>query len=188
MRRCITLSFLYLLGAHVFPSPALALTSAYVPNSIVHDCSADAQPALQAWLATVPDGAVIRFPAMSDLCYRLDRSLLFSGRNDLSVEAGMTPAGSRFIPTLRAGVALPDCSGNSNIRVPVVVVKFSMNVDFKFLAIAGTNASPGYYSATYYCQHGISILSSSGSDLSDLTITNPWGDCQYAGTVYPEPV
>jgi hypothetical protein len=55
-----------------------------VPIDITGDCSSDVTERLNAWLAAVPDGSVIEFPRGA--CYRVDGSLLLSGRQHLVIE------------------------------------------------------------------------------------------------------
>ena len=54
-----------------------------VPGSIDATCASDASPALNAWIASQPDGTTLIFPSGS--CYRLegDHGLQLDGRSDL---------------------------------------------------------------------------------------------------------
>lgn len=54
-----------------------------VPRSIVSDCSRPADPELNAWLATVPDGVTVNFRART--CYAQEQPLLLKKRKGLVI-------------------------------------------------------------------------------------------------------
>ena len=100
MKRLLTLAgVLVLLGVGTAGTARADLgTVLTVPNTIPSGCSADAQPALAAFIAGVPDHSVIVFPSGS--CYLLDAPLVIFGHAQLDLEG----AGS----TLRSGVTTPE--------------------------------------------------------------------------------
>jgi hypothetical protein len=142
-----------------------------VPAGIPSDCSNDAQPALTRFIATVPDHSEIVFPGGS--CYLLGASLEVDGADDLTIDG----SGS----TIRSAVALPDCQGGppSGPDADLWVIKNSDQVRLRDFRLVGTNPQPGVYDGTHYCQHGVELLGSSDVVLSDVSVSNVWGDCVY---------
>lgn len=162
---------LLVIGVWFAPAAVSVAPSYSPPASIPADCSADAQPELAAWLATIPDHSVVLFPAGS--CYRLDTGLTVRGRNGLDFEG----AGA----TLRHGTTFPNCSGTA-FGASVLTIRDSNDVRVSTLRLEGTNQAPGRFNATYYCQHGFNVIDSNRTTLVNVEVLNPWGDCQYAGS------
>jgi len=70
-----------------FPAPVVTGTVA-VPLSIDHTGATEVSAALNAFIATVPDGSIISFP--TNAIYKLHISLYISGRNNLIFEGNGT--------------------------------------------------------------------------------------------------
>ncbi|MBV9279691.1 MAG: hypothetical protein JOZ41_06390, partial [Chloroflexi bacterium] len=64
-----------------------------VPASIPHDCSANVDPQLNSWLASVPNGATIEFPANG--CYNQDGEIDVINKSNMTIEGN----GSTFHAT-----------------------------------------------------------------------------------------
>lgn len=79
-------------AARPFPAPVTTRTVA-VPAGIDASGATDASPALNAFVATVPDGSIIAFPACAT--YRLDQGIQIANRHSLVFSGNGT--------TLRAG-------------------------------------------------------------------------------------
>jgi hypothetical protein len=84
-----------------FPAPVTTRTVA-VPSSIDATGATDASPALNAFVATVPDGSAIAFPAGST--YRLDKGIQFANRHNLmfagngaTLKVGASASGSDLL-------------------------------------------------------------------------------------------
>jgi hypothetical protein len=141
-----------------------------VPAGIPSDCSNDAQPALTRFIATVPDHSEIVFPGGS--CYLLGASLEVDGIDDLTIDG----SGS----TIRSAVALPDCQGGPPFgNAGLWAIRDSDQVSLRGFRLVGTNPQPGVYDGTHSCQHAVRLLGSSDVVLSDLNVSNVWGDCVY---------
>jgi len=66
------------------PWAAPVTTGTYnVPGTVTHDGSADASAALNAFIATVPNGSIVNFPLGAAATYRMDHGIVITGRSNL---------------------------------------------------------------------------------------------------------
>jgi hypothetical protein len=93
-----------------------------IPSSITSNCSADVSAALNAWLASVPNGSTIDFP--SGACYGIDSSLVLTSRSNLTINGNggevevlnkITSANTSATYTSVPNVTIWDTNGGSNI-------------------------------------------------------------------------
>lgn len=174
-------AFIVALFATTWPSavhlPAGAAT-VVTASSIPADCSVDVTQAINAFLASVPDGQagdpnVASFPPGG--CYRMDGTVMLESRQHLVVDGN----GSTFRATTKGAL---DRSGKSSRRHWVVVK--SQDVTLQELNIAGTDTVPDLsrfpdfatYDTHYAEENGISVVQSDGITLTDDTINAVWGN------------
>jgi Right handed beta helix region len=96
------------------------------PPNIPSNCSRDVTPALNAWIATVPDTSTVMFPMGA--CYRIDRTLLISDRLGLTFEGN----GATF-----SGTHNPDGKARH------WWVKHSRNISIRNITVRGANPRAG---------------------------------------------
>jgi len=133
------------------------------PAAIPANCSSDATQSLNRWLATVPDGTVVRFPAAA--CYRVQGTLEVEGRNDLEVDGNGA--------TIRAAQA-------SQRRTPIWQIVDSQHIVVADLNIVGAYTRAGTFDPKLQSAHGIAAL---GSELrvEHVAVSGVGGDCVYYG-------
>ena len=111
------------------PTPKPQNTNGYSPpRSIPSDCSRDVTPAMNAWIASVPDNSSLVLP--SGACYRIDGTLQIMNRTGLTISGnGTTFSGQHHT----AG------------KLPHIGVYGSKNITFTDLTVKGANPHAGLY-------------------------------------------
>ena len=126
-----------------------------VPASINATCASDASPALNAWIASRPDGSTLVFPAGS--CYRLggDAGLNLTGRN------GLTLIGTGSTLQLRT-------SGASNFSAAFFLQQ-SDHITIRGFSVDGANTASGTSGAWAGLNEAISgAMVRAGSDFVEF--------------------
>src|SRR5574343_1805274 len=151
-----------------FPAPVTTRTVA-VPATIDATGATDVAGALQTFLASVPDGSVITFPAGG--IYRLDRGISLQSRHNLVFEgngATLRLAGSGASMWSTGFVVYGTPASVSDI----VVLEF---------VIEGSNPRTGsaLYDPAGEAQHGVGVYGGSRIEVAGCTIRRTWGDALY---------
>jgi hypothetical protein len=147
-----------------------------VPVSIASDCSVDITAALNAFIASVPDGNTVVFAA--DGCYRLEQQLLLDQRTNLVLDGN----GAELRRTLATPPELQYPTGNRHINV-----WGGSGITIRDLKITGTNTVPdkragfGSYLPPYEFDHAIALQGVTGATIQDVTIDAVWGDGIFMG-------
>src|SRR5574343_237072 len=153
-----------------FPAPVTTRTVA-VPATIDATGATDVAGALQTFLASVPDGSVITFPAGG--IYRLDRGISLQNRHNLVFEgngATLRLAGSGASMWSTGFVVYGTPASVSDIAV----------LDF---GIEGSNPRTGaaLYDPAGEAQHGVGVYGGARIEVAGCTIRRTWGDAIVAG-------
>jgi hypothetical protein len=159
--------------ASVTPSPSPRPTprrTIKVPASIDATGRTDVSQALQAFVDSVPDHSVVRFP--TNASYRLDGDgIVLDGRQDLVFighDVQLSGAGCDVLDSLFIiGARRP----SSAIRI-------------EGLTLIGDNAAagtPDTFLAGCEYQMGVAVYGSSDVEISDVTVRSVRGDCLYVG-------
>jgi hypothetical protein len=111
------------------PAPTLPATAVTAPTSIDATCAIDASPALNAWIASRPDGSTLVFPSGS--CYRLEGDAGL----DLANRGGLTLVGTGSTLQLRT-------NGASN-RSSAFFLEDSTHITIRGFAVDGGNTATG---------------------------------------------
>jgi len=151
-------------GPTAAPTVAPPGSAIAVPASIDSSGATDASAALNAWLATVPNGSTVAFAAGG--VYRMDHGLVFSNRHSLTFEGNGA--------TLRA-----NGSGSAPADSPFALWQGNDHIVIKDFKIVGNNPHPGRL--TSEGQAAILLHGNSNVEVSHVTISNPWSDCIYSG-------
>ena len=168
VRPIILWSACLLLSAVISAPPAIASSPTIVPSTIDATGATDVTAKLETFIAGVPDGSTISFPAGAR--YRIDGSLIIEGRHDLTFEGN----GAEFFATTEADRErrhwwIRDSDG---ITVRDVVVR-------------GANPSAGTGDAAYRAdreaQHGFDLAGDNNVLLERVTVTDVYGDFVYIG-------
>jgi len=151
------------------PWAAPVTTATYeVPGAITHDGSADASTALNAWIATVPDGSVIDFPLGSSATYLMNLGIALTNRNNLIFQGN----GARLLANgsgSNQGASLFHLNqGNSHISILNFVLTGNNPQGLPYIYDIGTEA-----------QSGVSIWGSSYVEVANCTISHTYGDAVY---------
>jgi hypothetical protein len=145
------------------PSPTPTPTGLAVPLSIDSSGASDASAALNAWIATVPDGSTIVF--RSGTTYRLDHGIKLVDRHHLTFEGNGT--------TLKA-----NGSGSTHTDTPFALWGADSYITIRGFTIVGNN-STGMFTAYKENQMGVHIFGGKHIEIANNTIRNTWGDCVY---------
>ena len=177
----LSLASLLALTALVSPTSIDSASGAEVvtvPASITANCTRDVSGELNTFLARVPNGSTVNFPAGA--CYRVDRTVTVSGKTGL-VLAGHGARLQRLTPTPH-DLSYP----NANPILRLGRLTRSRVVGFKILGINMRSNVPhhpeyGTYYRNWEFDHGIAI--SGGVDLTvkRVTIDGPYGDGIWVG-------
>jgi hypothetical protein len=148
-------------GGRPFVAPVTARTVT-VPSSVDATGGSDASAALNAFVASVPDGSVIAFKAGGT--YRLDSGIRFANRHNLVFEGN----GATLRPTGQT-----DSHGNSAFAL----WNWNTDIIIRNITIVGQNSRPGVYnSSTNENRAGVLIYGGSRIELANVTVLNPWSD------------
>ena len=160
-----------------------------VPSSIPADCSRSVSTSLTNWIATVPDGSTIQFPANG--CYSLDTTVTLSDRNNIVVNGGGSTF-KRLTPSNESQNPRPQYSTN-----PMWQFEGGSNITLRNATIIGNYSPPplGTPGQGQYTDHGVAIRGTQTAAVSKVTVKNVDGDtvaidpdiayaCQYYGCDY----
>ena len=146
-------------------SPAVAAGTYAVPAAIAADCSVAVDRALNAWLARVPDGAAVAFPAHR--CYGVDGELRLTDRRGLTIDG----RGSTF-----RALSLGDprrvvwhLEGGSRLVLRNMTVR-------GFAPGAGVHGSYYIGGRSYEWQHAFAFSGVSGGLLDSVRAYGVYGD------------
>lgn len=142
------------------------------PGHIPTDCSRPVDAELNAWLATVPDGATVSFPP--DACYAQQQSLTLKNRNDLTVDGH--------------GATFKSSAPNDNSRlVPNWFLMRSDGITLKDMTIVGNFNDPGPPAAqrgSITSNAGVGIYGGADIEVSDVVIRHVFGDGVIVANAY----
>ena len=159
---------LLLLATTATASPRVERPVHRVPGSIDAKGAVDVTSDLQRFVDGVPDGSTIAFPGNAR--YRLDGTLTFAGRRDLTVEGN----GATLFATT---------DGDRNRSH----VRFDGGTDLlvRRLIVVGANPVAGVTTPAYRvdreAQHGFELLGASRVELDGVVVTDVYGDTVYVG-------
>lgn len=157
------------------PRAASAGTTVDVPASIDATGHRDVTQELDAFLARVPDGVTVRFPANGR--FHVEGVVLLVGRHDLTVEGN----GATLVATTD-GSAAARPQGKYRLHWPRlrehVEIRKSTNVTVRDLTVRGPN-DKGAYVASLEGQAGFAITKSDGVLLDGVSATDTYGDGVY---------
>jgi hypothetical protein len=161
-----------------------------VPSSIDATGSKDVSKEFQAFLATVPNGSTIVFPAGAK--YRMEETLTLTDRNGLTFEGNgasivsdvAAPFGyvQKSLVFMQDTIYYNDYATKNRTRQHIRLVGGS-NYVFRNLTVRGPHAGGGIgegaYVAALEAQHGFDIRGVRGVELDRVTVTNVYGDFLY---------
>jgi hypothetical protein len=150
-----------------------------VPPRIAADCSVDVSDALNAWMASMPNGMTLHFGGG---CYRINHTLELDDRVNLEID-GEGAVFKTDDPT-GDGSPLSSPSKAARSRDHWRIVGGS-NIHLHDLVIVGANPNAGTgdlaYVAALEAQHGIDVQGSQNIEIDHVTITRVYGDFVYFG-------
>jgi hypothetical protein len=156
------------------------------PPSINATCSSDVSTALNAWLATLSNGAQVNFP--SGACYEVNESLSISGLSNVIVNGN----GSTFENIYTAA----DCPGGmttpptADCPATIWQAVGGYNISFENMTIEGNSAAACNPSSSYEWQFGIAYNGTQGGTVNNVTVDDVYGDfveTQDNGSTYSLP-
>lgn len=153
-----------------------------VPRQIDPTGKEEVSAQLNKFLAEVPDGAAIRFPAGA--VYRCELPLVLKDRKDLSIDG----QGATIIAKTTGADALPRGQKPPH-KWPRTRAHFRLqncdNIQLRNLKITGPNEQGGTSleggNGAFEAQHGVQISGSSQITLNNLKIEYVYGDFVYIG-------
>jgi hypothetical protein len=138
------------------------------PTSIDATGATDVTMQLKGFIAGVPDGSTISFPAGAR--YRIDGSLIIEGRNNLTFEGN----GAEFFATTEA---------DRNRRH--WWIRNSDGITIRDVVVRGANPNAGTGEAAYRsdreAQHGFDFAGVKNVIVEKVTVTDVYGDFVYIG-------
>ncbi len=138
------------------------------PSSIASDCSVDVTPALNSWLASVPNSSTIVFKV--NACYRIDETLNLNNRSGLVLDG----QGATFKAVTTGDRTRSQWSTNGG-----------SNLTFKNMIIRGANPHAGTsesaYVASLEAQHAFNIIATRGVTIQNNQAYDLYGDFVYFG-------
>jgi hypothetical protein len=154
-----------------------------VPTTIDNKGVTDVAAKLTAYIASVPDGSTITFPAGSR--YRIESIVIVTNRKNLTIDG----AGAEFF-ALTDGSSVPPVGPNDvklhwpRHRAHFLIVGGS-GVTLRWLTIKGANPHPGPDGAAwpvlYEGQHGVDFYGTANATLENCVISDTYGDFVYIG-------
>lgn len=167
MRRLFIIALVAFVGCS-FTGCEPAQTAITVPTSIDPTGATDVSAQMQAFFASVPDGAEVALPAGAT--FRMDSTLVLAGRSKLTIRGN----GARF------QAITPGDRARANIRI-----LDSSDITIEDLTVVGANPAAGMGDAAFVsakeAQHGIEAKSVVGLVLRRITVTDTYGDFLYLG-------
>lgn len=125
------------------------------------DCSIDVTAQLNEHIAALPDGGVLAF--RRDACHRIDDTVLIEAKRDLTIEGNGV--------TLQAATQGDDTRKHLNFEGGGGFVIRDLT-----LVGAHPDAGPDGYVRELEGQHGMNFGSVDGAEISNVTITDVYGD------------
>jgi parallel beta-helix repeat protein len=181
----VTFVVLAVSGYTVVQSAGAGTTSTVhqLPTSIDRTGATDVSSAINAFIASVPDGSTIVFPALSR--YRIEGAVLIGARHNLVIDG----AGATFFATTNGSTAKPAGPNAVQQNWPrhrdQWLVYDSSNITVRNLVIHGPNPNGGTaddaYVLAYEAQAGFEFYNTTNSVLEDCTISYTYGDLVYVG-------
>jgi hypothetical protein len=156
--------------------PARASTAVAVPASACSE-TADSAPAIQAFLATVPNGSTVTFPAGARcmVATSLDLGIAPTGQPQRADTVYDLNGATIFRTTEPAACDKPGCNA------PLVDLQGVQRVSLRDGTIQGGVAPPAdgppAYNPAIEHDHGIAVHGDTGVTLTGLTIRDTGGDC-----------
>jgi hypothetical protein len=133
-----------------------------VPAGIDASGGSDVTNSLNAFIASVPNGATITFRANGH--YRSEGILSVVNRSNLTFNGN----GATIYATTNTSAN----RRNWNVRA-------SRGITFERMTVQGANPHPGTYDPNHEFEHGFWIDGSNGIEISHVTMTRNRGDCVY---------
>lgn len=147
---------------------SVSASSVVAPASVDATGTADVTEQLKAFIASVPDGSTIAFPARAR--YRIDGSLIIEGRKNLTFEGN----GAEFFATTEA---------DRNRRH--WWIRNSDGITIRDVVVRGANPNAGTGEAAYRsdreAQHGFDFAGVKNVIVENVTVTDVYGDFVYIG-------
>jgi hypothetical protein len=171
------------LFAHARAGADVAAANTYVvPTAIDATGRTDVSSGLNAFIAAVPDGGTIVFPANGH--YRIERTLVVENKTHVTINGN----GSLFFATIDTPIPrLPSC--NQHPTWPSCREPNRARAQWRFLGdhdmvvrdvnVRGSDqhAGPnGVYSVLLEAQHGFTIVGTDGIVLDHVSARDVWGD------------
>jgi hypothetical protein len=152
------------LGAVLGAVPAATGEAVYrAPVSIPAHCSDDATAAVAAWIASVPDDAVLSFPRGA--CYRIEGSIEVGDRHGLDFEGH--------------GATFRSENPATDNRVIWKIVD-SRQIALHDMVVRGSYSGGGTFRSDLQHAHAIDVRGSS-VEISGVSMSDVAGDCVYFG-------
>jgi hypothetical protein len=146
------------------PTPTPNPNGLAVPSSIDSTGASDASAALNAWIATVPDGSTIVFKAGGK--YRLDHGIKLTNRHHLTLEGNGA--------TLKA-----NGSATKHTDTPIALWGGDTYITVRGFTIVGNNSTGLYNASAGENLMGVTVFGAKHVEIANNTIRNTWGDCVY---------
>jgi len=132
------------------------------PATITRDCSRNVTGPLNSWMASIADGATLRFPVGA--CYRVDGTLVLTDRRDLVIDG----QGASFTASV-----VPPASPKITRQMWSVVG--GRNITIRNMSLKGTNPT-----ATFHVEREwfplIQIAGTQTALVEGVRGSNSWGD------------
>jgi hypothetical protein len=147
------------------PTPTPTPVGIPVPSTINKTGTADASAALNAWIATVPDGSTIVFPAGG--IYRLDDGIRLVNRHNLTFVGNGAELRANGTP-------------GTHTDTPFALWGADSGITISGFTIVGNNPT-GLYNPDGIHENlmGVTIFGATDVEIFDNVIRNTWGDCVY---------
>ncbi len=156
------------------PTTAPGPPTFMIPASIRHDCTLDVSDAIQAWIDSVPDSAVLALRPGG--CYRIDETLVVANRHHLVIDG--KGAVLRAVTTGNRTRQQLVLSGGSDLTVRSIFVQ-GANPQ------AGTGK--GAYNRALEAQHAFQVSGASNVLLDHVHASDVYGDFVYVGPENGQP-
>jgi Right handed beta helix region len=180
-----TLVVLALPGYALVQSAGAGTTSTVhqVPMSIDRTGATEVSDAINAFIASVPDGSTIVFPAGSR--YRIEGAVLVAARHNLVIDG----SGATFFATTDGSTATPAGPNAVKQHWPrhrdQWLVYDSSHITVRNLVVHGPNVNGGTadnaYVEKYEAQAGFEFYDTTDSVLENCSISYTYGDLVYVG-------
>lgn len=144
--------------------PDLTSSSRTFPP-FAHDCSRDVTAEMNAWLASIPDGATAD---LAGGCYRSNGTVDLVRRHGVTIEGGGA--------TIKASRDAREYANRAQLGL-----NLGSDITIRILTLQGTHTVAGYDS-THEWDHNLRIFGTDGVLVDNVRFRNAWGD---AVTVSP---